>query len=132
MCIRDSCSVALFTACSSDDDNDISGNNPPEEEAVVTAPDVCLLYTSLKIRFSYGQVGNDRISNKRFPYRTIINSNAATGWGSDSNGVNESIVGADNLAWEKSTKADVGIDCLLYTSTTGNQSHEGKVVYFII
>ena len=57
------CSVALFTACSSDDDNDISGNNPPEEEAVVTAPDVvgtywgnldismkpdnsCLLYTS--------------------------------------------------------------------------------------
>ena len=31
------CSVALFTACSSDDDNDISGNNPPEEEAVVTA-----------------------------------------------------------------------------------------------
>ena len=52
----------------------------------------------LKIRFSYGQVGNDRISNKRFPYLTIINSNAATGWGSDSNGVNESIVGADNLA----------------------------------
>ncbi len=27
----------------------------------------------LKIRFSYGQVGNDRISNKRFPYLTIIN-----------------------------------------------------------
>ena len=38
------CSVALFTACSSDDDNDISGNNPPEEEAVVTAPDVVGTY----------------------------------------------------------------------------------------
>lgn len=68
----------------------------------------------LKIRFSYGQVGNDRISNKRFPYLTIINSNAATGWGSDSNGVNESIVGADNLAWEKSTKADVGIEAKFF------------------
>ena len=39
------CSVALFTACSSDDDNDISGNNPPEEEAVVTAPDVVGTYS---------------------------------------------------------------------------------------
>lgn len=39
------CSVALFTACSSDDDNDISGANPPEEEeAVVTAPDVVGTY----------------------------------------------------------------------------------------
>lgn len=64
----------------------------------------------LKIRFSYGQVGNDRISNKRFPYLTIINSNASTGWGAEQGGVNESIVGADNLAWEKSTKADLGIE----------------------
>ena len=46
----------------------------------------------LKIRFSDGQVGNDRISNKRFPYLTIINSNAATCWGSDSNGVNLSLI----------------------------------------
>lgn len=36
----------------------------------------------LKFRFSYGQVGNDRISDKRFPYLTIINSTANTGWGS--------------------------------------------------
>lgn len=65
----------------------------------------------LKFRFSYGQVGNDRISDKRFPYLTIINSTANTGWGSRySWGVNESIVGADNLAWEKSTKADLGIE----------------------
>lgn len=65
----------------------------------------------LKVRFSYGQVGNDRISKKRFPYLTIINSNAATGWGSPyGKGVNEEVVGADNLAWEKSTKADVGLE----------------------
>ena len=64
----------------------------------------------LKVRFSYGQVGNDRISGSRFPYLTIINSTSSTGWGSAGNGVNEQVVGADNLAWEKSTKADIGIE----------------------
>lgn len=69
----------------------------------------------LKFRFSYGQVGNDRISNKRFPYLTIVNSNAATGWGGGvNNGVNETIIGADNLAWEKSTKADFGIEAKFF------------------
>lgn len=68
-------------------------------------------FNFLKFRFSYGQVGNDRISNKRFPYLTIINSLAETGWGSRySWGVNESVIGADNLAWEKSTKGDIGIE----------------------
>lgn len=62
----------------------------------------------LKVRASYGTVGNDRISNDRFPYLTIINSNAAGGWGG--NGLIETVVGADNLAWEKSTKADIGLE----------------------
>lgn len=68
----------------------------------------------LKFRFSYGQVGNDRISDKRFPYLTIIDSNASTGWGSTFSGINESVVGADNLAWEMSTKADLGIEGRLF------------------
>lgn len=63
----------------------------------------------LKIRFSYGQVGNDRISNKRFPYLTLIDGNSPGGWGAIG-GVNEDIVGADNLAWEKATKADIGVE----------------------
>lgn len=62
----------------------------------------------LKIRASYGQVGNDRISDDRFPYLTIINSNASGGWGGQ--GLIENVVGADNLAWEKSTKADLGVE----------------------
>ncbi len=66
----------------------------------------------LKVRMSYGQVGNDRISDDRFPYLTIINSNAAGGWGGP--GLIESVVGADNLAWEKSTKADLGIEMKLF------------------
>jgi len=62
----------------------------------------------LKIRASYGQVGNDRISDDRFPYLTIINSNASGGGGGQ--GLIENVVGADNLAWEKSTKADLGVE----------------------
>ncbi|MDO5570271.1 MAG: TonB-dependent receptor [Bacteroidales bacterium] len=61
-----------------------------------------------KIRASYGTVGNDRISNDRFPYLTIINTNAAGGWGGS--GLIESVVGANNLKWEKSKKADIGLE----------------------
>ncbi|MDD4591515.1 MAG: TonB-dependent receptor [Parabacteroides sp.] len=63
----------------------------------------------LKIRSSYGTVGNDRIANDRFPYLTIINSNASAGWGGSS-GLIESVVGADNLVWEVAKKADIGIE----------------------
>lgn len=68
----------------------------------------------LKIRFSYGQVGNDRISDKRFPYLTLVDANAGAGWGATDGGVNETIVGADNLAWEKATKADLGIEAKFF------------------
>lgn len=61
-----------------------------------------------KVRASYGSVGNDRISNDRFPYLTIINSDAAGGWGGK--GLIETVVGADNLRWEKATKADIGLE----------------------
>ena len=33
-----------------------------------------------KIRGSWGQVGNDQITNKRFPYLTLMNENASAGW----------------------------------------------------
>lgn len=64
----------------------------------------------LKLRASYGTVGNDRISDDRFPYLTIINSSASGEWSGGGSGLIESVVGADNLAWEKSTKANIGID----------------------
>jgi len=66
-----------------------------------------------KIRGSYGSVGNDRLSGgRRFPYLTMVNiSGATTIWGgSTSETVNETVVGADNLAWEKAIKADIGIE----------------------
>lgn len=68
----------------------------------------------IKFRGSYGIVGNDRISNKRFPYLTIINENAGAGWGSTVGGINESNIGADNLRWERSIKANLGIDARMF------------------
>lgn len=66
--------------------------------------------TYFKLRGSYGSVGNDRISNDRFPYLTILNTSASGEWSGGESGIIESVVGADNLVWEKSTKADIGID----------------------
>jgi TonB-linked SusC/RagA family outer membrane protein len=68
--------------------------------------------TFFKVRFSYGSVGNDRISgNRRFAYLTTF-SNSAAGWGG-LQGITENIVGADNLAWEKAIKSDLGIEAQL-------------------
>lgn len=69
----------------------------------------------LKIRASYGTVGNDRISNKRFPYLTIVNRGSNNPWGSTSaETLWESYTGADNLDWEIAKKLDVGIEGRLF------------------
>jgi TonB-linked SusC/RagA family outer membrane protein len=69
-----------------------------------------------KIRGSYGTVGNDRISSRRFPYLTLVNQYGVSPWGSSSalDGVSENVIGADNLIWEKALKADLGIDANLF------------------
>jgi len=69
----------------------------------------------LKIRASYGTVGNDRITNKRFPYLTIVKRGTNNPWGSTSaETLWETYTGADNLNWEKATKFDVGIEGRLF------------------
>ena len=68
----------------------------------------------MKIRASYGLVGNDRISSVRFPYLTIIEEKTdGTPWGG-SGVLTENRVGADNLAWEKAKKFDIGMDLHLF------------------
>lgn len=69
-----------------------------------------------KIRASYGLVGNDRISNRRFPYLTTINENttAHTAWGYIKGGIWENVIGADNLKWEKAKKFDIGVEGTLF------------------
>lgn len=69
----------------------------------------------LKFRFSYGVVGNDRISNRRFPYLTLIEQkdDIVNPWGGTGS-LNEKQVGADNLMWEKAKKIDVGMEIRLF------------------
>ncbi|HBG40849.1 MAG TPA: SusC/RagA family TonB-linked outer membrane protein [Porphyromonadaceae bacterium] len=67
-----------------------------------------------KIRASHGSVGNDQISGTRFPYITRINENAPAGWGGTEGGIQETVIGADNLMWEKSIKSDIGIEGRLF------------------
>jgi len=65
----------------------------------------------LKFRGSYGSVGNDRITNQRFPYLTKVNFGNVSVWnGSSVESINESFVGADNLRWEKSIKTNIGLE----------------------
>ena len=62
----------------------------------------------LKIRASYGMVGNDRISSVRFPYLTIIEEKTdGTPWGGSG-------VLTENRAWEKAKKFDIGMDLHLF------------------
>jgi len=71
----------------------------------------------LKFRGSYGTVGNDRISNdRRFPYLTMVNSSFVSPWGASSimESVNESVIGADNLQWEKAIKSNIGMELNLF------------------
>lgn len=68
-----------------------------------------------KIRASYGTVGNDRISDIRFPYLTKANQGSGSVWGvPDIETIQETRIGADNLAWEKAIKSNLGIEGKLF------------------
>ncbi len=72
---------------------------------------------NLKVRASWGKVGNDKIGGKRFPYITLISSIGDSGsyaWGQfGSNyvsGYRITTIGTPHLTWEVATKRDLGID----------------------
>lgn len=69
-----------------------------------------------KIRASYGTVGNDRIINAvRFPYLTKANQGFSSVWGVGGiETINETRIGADNLAWERAIKSNLGIEGRLF------------------
>ena len=75
----------------------------------------------LKLRYSYGLVGNDQISgNVRFPYLTYINMSASGYAFGDVplsyNGVTESKLGSTGLVWESAIKQNLGIDIQAWES----------------
>lgn len=69
----------------------------------------------LKIRASYGEVGNDRIiKDRRFPYITYVQlNNVSKMWG-DPPAIQEGQIGADNLSWEVAKKYNLGIDARMW------------------
>ncbi|MDD7885390.1 TonB-dependent receptor [Flavivirga sp. 57AJ16] len=74
----------------------------------------------LKLRASYGLVGNDNIgSDRRFAYQTTINGNSSgynwgTGVGNYIEGIQEGEVGVAGLTWEKVAKTDIGLELGLW------------------
>lgn len=69
----------------------------------------------MKLRASYGTVGNDKITKKRFPYLTIVERLNNIPFGSSQvETLQESYIGADNLKWEIAKKFDFGIESRLF------------------
>jgi TonB-linked SusC/RagA family outer membrane protein len=69
--------------------------------------------TFFKIRGSYGTVGNDRLAgDTRFPYLTRISRTYTSPWAINNSveSIGVSMVGSDNLAWEKAIKSNIGVD----------------------
>lgn len=72
----------------------------------------------LKIRYSYGQVGNDRLTDgARFPYLTTIANGGGINFGNQGatwlQGIRVGLLGASGLTWEVATKQDLGLDMKL-------------------
>lgn len=76
-----------------------------------------------KIRYSYGEVGNDIVTDDRFPYLTLLERKSdipGYNWGEfGSNGYSGARIqrlGASNLTWEIAKKHNIGLDWNLFNS----------------
>lgn len=72
----------------------------------------------LKLRASYGIVGNDNIggTGDRFAYFTQFGSGNNYGFGPNGNlvyGIRETLLGSNKLTWEKSYKTNIGLEMML-------------------
>lgn len=81
----------------------------------------------LKIRASYGEVGNDVIGGRRFPYIGLVNSHPDGDYSFGEFGTNKitgyrnGTIGTPNLTWEVAKKYNLGIDLSLFNGKiTGN------------
>lgn len=87
------------------------------------------LINNLKLRASYGIVGNDKIgSSFSYYYLPSWNNSGSINFGTSSNsftGIREGTLGNDQVTWEKEKKLDLGIDFALF-----NNKLTGTVDYF--
>lgn len=78
------------------------------------------ILSKLKIRGSLGLVGNDQINGRRFGYLATIDAIGGYNFGYTENyykgGYIEGDMSVDNLTWEKSLKANVGLEIGLFNS----------------
>ncbi|HTE29735.1 MAG TPA: SusC/RagA family TonB-linked outer membrane protein, partial [Chryseolinea sp.] len=72
--------------------------------------------TNLKLRASYGKVGNDQMGNARFLYQDNITIGAgplgSLGLGQ---GINQALLGNPDIGWELAEKQNFGVDIGLFT-----------------
>ncbi len=78
-------------------------------------------FNLLKVRGSHGMVGNDQIGSNygitRFPYIGQYGAGGSVGLGLNGivfNGITESVIGVENLTWEKATKDNIGLEIGLF------------------
>ncbi|WP_220700031.1 TonB-dependent receptor [Sphingobacterium puteale] len=74
--------------------------------------------SKLKLRGSYGLVGNDKLDGRRFAYITTINETGGYSWGLNNdfkrNGRMEGDQGNNSLTWETVAKSNIGIELGLW------------------
>ena len=74
----------------------------------------------LKIRSSWGEVGNDNIGNTRFPYITLVSSDPNGSYAFGQDGINYILgyrittIGTPNLTWEVARKSDLGFEWKIF------------------
>lgn len=99
------------------------GYNISEEDFFAPLTEVV---SSLKIRGSYGKVGNDQIGDDRFIYMSIVDLQSkgfTTGYGNnttDKSGPAYTRYQNNNITWEIGKKLNVGIDMMLFRSLSIN------------
>jgi TonB-linked SusC/RagA family outer membrane protein len=78
------------------------------------------ILTRVKLRASYGLVGNDNISSRRFFYASDVNLNGGasatfgTNGGSTLNGVSINNYADPNVTWETSKQLNIGLEMTLF------------------
>jgi len=71
------------------------------------------VFQLFKLRASYGLVGSDAVIDNRYLYQQVYNRGSYYYFGTNSNtsqGIYEGSLGNPNVTWEKSKKADIGLD----------------------
>jgi TonB-linked SusC/RagA family outer membrane protein len=72
----------------------------------------------LKIRASYGELGNDRIATYQFLHSFFIGNNYVFGT-TDAPGIYEGVLSNPNVTWERAKKTDIGLEAQLWNGKLG-------------